>query len=95
MDYLFDKPGVYAIHVAGELDEGWSEVMGGLTITRSETVEDDTEPVSILIGTLDDQAALAGVLDTLYQNRYRLLFVKYLGAPERYPPSREAEDTQF
>ncbi len=35
---------------------------------------------TVLMGVLPDQAALAGVLDTLYQNRYPLLYVKYLGA---------------
>lgn len=83
MDYLFDQPGIYAIHVAGELDESWSECLGGLTITRSVTVEDETQPVTVLIGLLADQAALAGVLDTLYQNRYWLLYVKYLGTPDQ------------
>ena len=79
MCYPFDNPGIYAIHVAGEVRESWSDRLGGLTIFRTETAEQDPKPVSVLIGLLIDQAALAGVLDTLYQHRYQLLYVKYLG----------------
>jgi hypothetical protein len=83
MNYTFDNPGFYAIHVAGELDEGWSTSLSGMTVIRSETNEDEPQPVTVLIGLVVDQAALAGVLDTLYQNRYQLLYVKYLGAPDQ------------
>jgi hypothetical protein len=80
MEYPFDKPGIYAIHVAGEVDESWSNRLGGLTIVKTMTAEEEPKPVSVLIGLLADQAALSGVLDTLYQNRYQLLYLKYLGA---------------
>jgi hypothetical protein len=86
MGYPFDKPGIYAIHVAGEVDESWSDRLGGLTIVKAMTAEEEPKPVSVLIGLLADQAALSGVLDTLYQNRYQLLYVKYLGAHERNLP---------
>ena len=82
MSYPFDNPGIYAIHVAGEVDESWSDRLGGLTIFKSETVGEEPQPVTVLIGLMMDQAALAGALDTLYQNRYQLLYVKYLGKPE-------------
>lgn len=81
MRYRFDHPGVYAIHVGGKVDERWSSCLGGLTIFGSETDEEEPKTVTVLIGLLTDQAALAGVLDTLYQNRYPLLYVKYLGPP--------------
>jgi hypothetical protein len=86
MGYPFDKPGIYAIHVAGEVDERWSDRLGGMTIIKTVTAEEEPKPVSVLIGLLADQAALSGVLDTLYQNRYQLLYVKYLGAHEGESP---------
>lgn len=82
MEYPFDEPGMYAIHVAGEVDESWSDRLAGLTIVKAVTAGEDPKVVSILTGLLADQAALSGVLDTLYQNRYPLLYVKYLGADE-------------
>jgi hypothetical protein len=81
MGYPFDDPGVYAIHVTGEVDEGWSDCLGGLTVFKAVTAEEQPRPVSVLIGLLADQAALSGVLDRLYQMRYQLLYVKYLGPP--------------
>lgn len=93
MDYLFDEPGIYAIHVAGEIDERWSDCVGGLTISKSVTVDDESQTISILTGLLEDQAALAGVLDTLYQNRHPLLYVKYLGTPEQVSSSTGSKST--
>ncbi len=75
----FDFPGMYAVQVAGEVNERWSERLGGMTLMLTESEGDDSSPVTVLMGVLPDQAALAGVLDTLYQNRYPLLYVKYLG----------------
>lgn len=81
MGYRFDEPGIYAIHVAGEVDESWSDRLGGLTVFEAVMAKEESTPVSVLVGVLTDQAALSGVLDTLYQNRYQLLYVRYLGAP--------------
>ena len=33
MIYPYDQLGVYAIHIAGQLDTSWSDRLGGLTIT--------------------------------------------------------------
>lgn len=87
MRYPFDRPGIYAIQVVGEVDESWSEILGGMTLMRTETAEVDAKPVTVLIGSLADQAALVGVLDTLYENRYPLLYVKYLGSAEEEQPT--------
>ena len=82
MGYSFDKPGIYTIRVAGEVDARWSDRLGGLNIVQFVTTGEEPKPVSVLIGLLADQAALSGVLDTLYQNRHQLLYVKYLGPPD-------------
>lgn len=77
----FGKPGFYAIHVAGRVDSAWLRELAGLTVAYQE--EDDGGTVSILKGYLPDQAALLGLIHTLYDARYPLLFVSYLrAAPE-------------
>lgn len=54
----------YRICVQGLLDERYSDRLGGLTITQA--TDDDDAPVTTLYGRLIDQAALLGVLNTLY-----------------------------
>ncbi len=78
MKYVYDQPGIYAIHIAGRVDKSWSDRLGGLSVTYQEDEAQDTDPVSILYGWLPDQAALFGVLNTLYNARFPLLLVSYL-----------------
>jgi hypothetical protein len=58
-----DRPAVYEIKVPGELDESWSDWVGGMMITVES--EGDEPPVTTLTGSLD-QAALQGLLRRLY-----------------------------
>ena len=74
--FSFDRPGNYRIRVQGFLDESWSERLGGLHITTSKI--GDQKPISVLIGRVQDQAELAGVLNTLYELHMTLLSVEYL-----------------
>jgi len=62
---LFDSPANYQIIVQGKLTLGWLDRLDGMTICPA-TVEADP-PITILEGELSDQAALAGVLNTLYE----------------------------
>lgn len=79
--FSFIKPAVYKIKVQGDLHQGWSERLGGLQI-KSEESEDkeseDKEIVSVLIGQINDQAALSGVLNTLYENHMTIISVNML-----------------
>ena len=76
MKYSYDHPGIYAIHIAGRIDFDWVACLGELTVTYENNP--GSGPVSILKGSLPDQAALLGILNTLYNARYPLLFVRYL-----------------
>jgi hypothetical protein len=58
-----DRPATYQIKVPGELDESWSDWIGGMAITFDS--EGDNSPVTTLTGTID-QAALQGLLRRLY-----------------------------
>ena len=73
-----DTKAEYSIRVAGFLDESWSDRMGGLAIVSSQTGAFDKKPVTALTGPLLDQAALFGVLNTLYDMRMPLLSVECL-----------------
>jgi hypothetical protein len=58
------QPATYQITVPGELDQSWSDWAGGMSLTVEN--EGDSPPVTILTGTLADQAALQGLLRRLY-----------------------------
>ena len=66
----------YRIQVQGQLDERWSPNLGEMMIES--TVTPNQGPVTTLEGTLLDQAALAGVLNTLYSLGLPLLSVQYV-----------------
>ena len=58
-----DRPATYQIKVPGELDESWSDWIGGMALTVES--EGEGPPVTTLTGSLD-QAALHSVLRRLY-----------------------------
>ena len=72
----FDQPATYQISVQGRIDPTMSDLLGSMTI-YPDTVEADHK-VTTLCGELGDQAALAGVLNTLYELHLTLLMVKRL-----------------
>ena len=60
---VLDKPAVYRIKVRGVVPESWIDRLGGMQIVAVSSIETTLE------GGLPDQAALRGVLDTLYELR--------------------------
>jgi len=69
-----DGPARYRILVKGSIPVNWSDRMDGMSIRQAAT--DDGEPVTTLEGELADQAALTGVLDTLYELHLPIILVK-------------------
>ena len=63
-DLKFEGQASYRIRVQGHLDDNWSDRLAGMVITRAFT--ENKQPMTILIGHLKDQAALAGVMSALY-----------------------------
>jgi hypothetical protein len=63
--FTFDSPANYQICVEGLVDSEWSDRLGGMAIT-AESSKDGLD-LSTLSGELPDQAALNGVLTTLYE----------------------------
>jgi hypothetical protein len=76
--FTFDTPAVYRIGVQGFLDKGWSDRMNGVDIRVRK--RPDGAPMTVLTGHFIDQAALAGVLNTLYDMGFPLLKVELLEA---------------
>ena len=58
-----DKPATYRIKVRGIVPESWIDRLGGMQIVAGSST------VTTMEGWLPDQAALKGVLDTLYELR--------------------------
>lgn len=76
-------PAIYKISVRGYLDSSWSSQLGGLDI-RNATTADNT-PTTTLQGKLVDQAALFGVLNSLYGLGFPVMSVEC--APAGTPQS--------
>ena len=70
-----DKSATYRIKVRGLVPDSWTDRLGGLEIVETTSEE------MMLEGWLPDQAALAGVLDTLFSINLSILEVKCL--PDR------------
>ena len=80
----FDSPAVYRIRVCGQIAPRWSDRLEGMSIRP---VAYEGEPVvTMLEGELMDQAALAGVLNTLYGMHLPVLSVECLDTSQRGPP---------
>ena len=59
-------PAIYRIEVRGRLDAGWSSRLEGMRISHSDRPGGEVS-TTVLVGRLTDQAALSGVLNTLYE----------------------------
>ena len=79
-----DQPATYEIRVRGWVDDRWTEWLGGLRIVLDGRGEDVT---TVLTGDLADQAALLGLLESLYNLGYPILGVRLLLEESRSPRS--------
>lgn len=68
-------PAVYRVRVEGHIPLDWSSLLMGMNITTSTDADDGN---TTLVGRLPDQAALSGVLNTLYEKQYPVLSVECL-----------------
>lgn len=71
-----DKPAKYRIQVVGNLDENWSNRLGGMEVSSSS--QEGVRIVTTLTGVVIDQAGLLGMLNLLYDLRMPLLSVECL-----------------
>ena len=75
-NFSFIKPAMYKIEVHGDMNASWTEKLGGLQITVER--RGSKSPISTLIGQINDQSALSGVLTTLYENHLTIISVNML-----------------
>jgi hypothetical protein len=79
-DYIstlkINSPAIYQIDLQGKVDIRWHDKLAGMNITSS--IEGDSV-VTTLIGKLSDQAALAGLLQSIYEMKLPILSVEYKG----------------
>ena len=68
-------PATYRINVQGYLDNSWSDRLWGMQIAKSSGA--DQVPVTTLVGRLRDQAALLGVLNSLYELHLPIVSVEH------------------
>jgi hypothetical protein len=80
MELEFHTPATYRIRVKGYLEDKWSDRLGGMVIKATGGPEGARE--TTLVGWLADQAALFGVLNTLYGLHLPLLSVEYVGGTQ-------------
>ena len=73
---VMNSPAIYRVRVAGKLDSKWSGLLESMNITAVKNSEGETE--SILVGRLDDQAALSGILNSLYEMHLAVLSAECL-----------------
>jgi len=69
---------IYRIRVRGELNPNMSDRLEGMKIEN--TFRKDGRAESLLEGLLDDQSALSGVLNTLYDLHMPVVSADCLGA---------------
>ena len=72
----YDLPATYQISVQGRVDPTWSERLEGMQISLD--LSQDASPITTLLGELGDQAALAGVLNTIYELHLTVISVTRL-----------------
>ena len=70
----FDRPAAYQISLQGRVNSNWADRLEGMTISQS--TSEAGVPITMMEGNLRDQAALAGVLNTLYELHLTILLVR-------------------
>ena len=68
--------GTYRIRVQGVVEARWSDWLGGMAITTQH--REGGAMHTDLVGRVPDQAALAGILNALYEMHLPLLSVEHL-----------------
>jgi hypothetical protein len=74
-------PAIYRIKIRGFLEKSWSNQLGGIVIRHIDAA--DPTPNTTLQGEMVDQAALFGVLNTLYGLGFPILSVECLSEEEK------------
>jgi hypothetical protein len=83
-DWPFDQPALYQICLQGSIPENWLDRLDGMTVSiiRGSAAQ----AVTTLSGEMVDQAALAGVLRTIYELHLPVISVTRIELSSRKRP---------
>ena len=76
-DVLGDMPALYEIRVRGAFEQTWCDLAEGMTV---EVIRDESQSVTVIRVMVQDQAALAGLLDALFGFNATVLSVRAVEA---------------
>ena len=74
-DFNFKNPAIYKIVVMGVIERSASDNFSGMQITVERKKKNET---TSLVGEIRDQAALSGILNTLYEMHMSVISVNVL-----------------
>ena len=77
-EFSFQKSAIYKIKVEGVLKENWIEKFQGLKISIERSLSGKS--ISVLTGKINDQSALSGLLNMLYDYNLTILSVNMLNS---------------
>ena len=72
----FTVPARYSICVKGFLDESWSQRLSGMQINNQ--VPNTQTPAAEIVGEVQDQTELIGVLNSLYEMHLPIISVSFM-----------------
>jgi hypothetical protein len=75
-EFSFQKPAIYKIVVMGTIDEKWSDRIWGLQLSKTKDL--DGKPTTTIIGKIQDQTALSGILTKIYEMHLTVISVNML-----------------
>lgn len=81
----FSDPGCYQIEVQGSISAKWLDRLGAMQVIASADTSD--KGLTVLRGSVIDQAELSGILNTLYGLQLRLISIQFLGNEPAEKPS--------
>jgi hypothetical protein len=76
----FNRSSEYQIRVKGVIGKSWLDRFGGMKVTLEEDNKGDS--TYNMVGCLNDQTALAGILKTLYELHLTILSIQILDNTE-------------
>ena len=77
-EFSFQRPAIYKIKVEGVLQENWIQKFQGLKINIERSLSGKS--ISVLTGKINDQSALSGLLNMLYDYNLTILSVNMLNS---------------
>lgn len=81
--YTLDMPACYKIRVQGNVSANWIDYFEGISVVLS--APRGAVPVSTIYVPDSDQAAVLGILNTLYDRGFPLLYLERLDDAESKP----------